>query len=354
MASRSPLKDFFVPHTGNGYHPKLFKRTAVTALLAAVLIFEGAYILDTKIAQDHQSFLASVLPATLLGLTNADRHAQGVAPLANDPLLAKAAQLKADDMAAKGYFAHTSPEGKTPWYWLDQVGYDYTYAGENLAVNFDDSTAVEEAWMNSPTHRANIVKPQYTRVGYAVAKGIYEGKETTFVVQEFATTPADETVTKEEKPDGPITAAVKDVLPGGEDAETSQSEAPAPEQAGAAATDAEDAVGGIASEAEAGTTTVLGVQNGETYAGESPTLQFLAQLAASPLNTSIYALGGLAALLLLCLLFALLAHARVRYLEVLSGGLVVIVFALSVLAYNATHTLEPVVPQSAAAIEAVR
>jgi hypothetical protein len=95
--------------------------------------------------------------------------------------------MKANDMAEKGYFAHTSPEGKTPWYWFKQAGYDYSYAGENLAVNFFESKDVAEAWMNSPTHRANIVKKDYTEIGIAVATGMYEGRQSVFVAQLFGT-----------------------------------------------------------------------------------------------------------------------------------------------------------------------
>ena len=94
--------------------------------------------------------------------------------------------MKARDMAEKGYFAHTSPDGKNPWYWLEQAGYKYQYAGENLAVNFNDSKDVTEAWMQSPTHRANIVKNKYTEVGTGVATGIYEGRKAVFAVQLYA------------------------------------------------------------------------------------------------------------------------------------------------------------------------
>jgi hypothetical protein len=94
--------------------------------------------------------------------------------------------MKANDMATKSYFAHTSPEGKTPWYWLSQVGYNYQYAGENLAINFTDSKDVTNAWMASPTHKANIVKGNYTEIGTGIATGIYEGRETVFVAQVYA------------------------------------------------------------------------------------------------------------------------------------------------------------------------
>jgi hypothetical protein len=130
--------------------------------------------------------MAAVLPAILADLTNEERQSQKLETLAVNPTLNKAAEMKANDMATKGYFAHTSPEGKTPWYWITKAGYDYQYAGENLAVNFTDSQDVTNAWMASPTHKANIVKGNYTEMGTGVATGMYEGRESIFVAQVYA------------------------------------------------------------------------------------------------------------------------------------------------------------------------
>ncbi len=162
---QSLLAKWFVPHRGNDYKPVLFTAGGVALVLLILVVLEAGYLFDTRIIATKTNFLASVLPGVLATLTNDDRAANDIPPLTPDPLLAQAAQLKADDMAEKGYFAHVSPEGKTPWYWFDQVGYQYTYAGENLAVNFTDSKDVETAWMASPAHHANIVKAQYTRIG---------------------------------------------------------------------------------------------------------------------------------------------------------------------------------------------
>lgn len=181
------LLDYFFPHERNNYRPHLFSVVSVAVLMFAILIFETGYLVQTKIVFLKTDFLASVLPGVLIALTNQDRAAGGILGVTEDSLLGAAAQAKADDMAAHGYFSHVSPDGKTPWYWLNQAGYSYSYAGENLAVNFTDSKNVEMAWMESPTHRANIEKPQYTKVGIGVANGIYDGAETTFVVQFFAT-----------------------------------------------------------------------------------------------------------------------------------------------------------------------
>lgn len=184
---RHHLADYFFPHERNNHRPHIFSIASVAVLAIAVVVFEAGYIAQTKFVFLQTDYLASVLPGALVALTNQDRVAGGLDGVTEDVLLDRAAQAAAEDMATKGYFAHVSPEGKDPWYWLNQVGYDYSYAGENLAVNFTDSQNVETAWMASPTHRANIEKPQYTKVGFGTANGMYEGKETTFVVSFFAT-----------------------------------------------------------------------------------------------------------------------------------------------------------------------
>jgi hypothetical protein len=187
---RHRVHDFFLPHERNNYRPYFFGAVSVAAISITILILELGFIAQIALVFPNTNFLASVLPGVLATLTNEARAANNVQPLTPDPLLDKAAQLAANDMAANGYFAHVSPDGKTPWYWLGQVGYQYSYAGENLAVNFSDSQALQTAWMNSPTHFANIVKPEYTRIGFGTATGVYEGKDTTFVVEFFATPPA--------------------------------------------------------------------------------------------------------------------------------------------------------------------
>lgn len=129
--------------------------------------------------------LAAVIASSLASLANGDRAANAEGALVVSPTLTAVAQAKANDMAAKGYFAHTSPEGHDPWYWFAQEGYNYSYAGENLAIDFTDSVTVEDAWMASPEHRANLLNGRYTEVGIATAQGMYDGHETTFVAEEF-------------------------------------------------------------------------------------------------------------------------------------------------------------------------
>lgn len=182
------FKRHLVPHGANNHRPHLLHGEGARTTIIMVLVFEiFVFLLPTVSFYEHaKTNMAAVLPAVLGTLTNEQRHDQAVPELTVNPVLTRAAELKAQDMAERGYFAHTSPEGKTPWYWLKTVGYDYQYAGENLAINFNDSKDVTAAWMNSAGHRANIVKAVYTEVGTGVATGIYEGRETVFVAQVYA------------------------------------------------------------------------------------------------------------------------------------------------------------------------
>lgn len=127
----------------------------------------------------------SISSSEIRSLTNNLRESLGLSSLAGNSALARSAQMKAEDMASKSYFAHENPQGQRLGYWLAVVGYDYQYAGENLAVGFETSTGTMNGWKNSPSHYANMVKPEYTEIGVGVANGVYNGEQVTFVVQHF-------------------------------------------------------------------------------------------------------------------------------------------------------------------------
>ncbi|MFA5095303.1 MAG: CAP domain-containing protein [Candidatus Paceibacterota bacterium] len=181
------FKKHFIPHEGNEHRPHILRGSNIRNIVIVVIFLETlAFLIPTLTRINITGGMATVLPAVLAQLTNQERKEQNLQTLVVNPILNEAAEMKAEDMAAKSYFAHTSPEGKTPWYWLEKVGYEYQYAGENLAINFSDSKDVTEAWMASPTHKANIVKGNYTEIGTGVATGIYKGRETVFVAQVYA------------------------------------------------------------------------------------------------------------------------------------------------------------------------
>lgn len=136
------------------------------------------------------SYQAAVYPSVLEVYANSARAEEGLPGLVENDLLNLAAKTKAEDMAFREYFAHTSPDGAEPWDFIRTAGYQYRAAGENLAVNFDDSYALHTAWMNSPGHRENIVRPEFTEIGIGTARGRYKDKPAFFVAVMFGA-PAD-------------------------------------------------------------------------------------------------------------------------------------------------------------------
>lgn len=181
------IKNHFVPNQENEHVPHILKHRSLNLIFVLVIVLELSFLVQYFVVFNKTDFLALVLPDALVSQTNEKRLENNVSNLTTNEALTRAAELKAKDMASKGYFAHNTPDGKTPWYFLEQVNYKYKYAGENLAVNFTESRDVTEAWMNSPGHRANIVKKEYTEIGIATAEGFYEGSPATFVVQFFGT-----------------------------------------------------------------------------------------------------------------------------------------------------------------------
>lgn len=105
----------------------------------------------------------------LLQETNKHRLSANLGSLALNAKLNQAAQAKAEDMAARDYWSHDTPEGNPPWTFISQTGYSFTSAGENLAYGFDNSTEAISGWMASPGHKANMMSKGYTQVGFGIA-----------------------------------------------------------------------------------------------------------------------------------------------------------------------------------------
>ncbi len=159
-----------------------FGRALVAGLIGVFLLVSvlGLAPVASRLGKD---LTAAVSPAVLQWFVNKERKQASLEELAPNPVLTEAAQRKAEHMAAHGYFAHTSPTGETPWHWLVSSGYEYSYAGENLALNFVDSGAVTKAWMESTTHRANLLRREYTEIGTGVATGTFAGFTVEYVAQ---------------------------------------------------------------------------------------------------------------------------------------------------------------------------
>jgi hypothetical protein len=179
------LRHLFLPHHTNNHRAKVLH---IDAMFVYVLLFA---VLNIGIRVAHKEmpqvlgYATDIYADQLLASTNAQRAAAGLSQLTMNNQLSQAAALKAQDMFANNYWAHNSPQGKTPWQFISAAGYKYTVAGENLAKNFNNSAGVVDAWMASPTHRDNVLKSSYREVGFAVVNGVLNGEETTLVVQMF-------------------------------------------------------------------------------------------------------------------------------------------------------------------------
>jgi len=179
------LKHFLFPAFSNNQKARLIHNQII--FVVALLLIGSSFLLNYTRRQFPQVLGIAVNIATsdLLSLTNAKRAEAGLGPLQLDNQLSEAAQAKAQDMFAKGYWAHFAPDGKSPWDFIRAAGYSYIYAGENLARGFTTSTDVINAWMASPDHRANMLNGHYTDVGFAIAQGPLPGDSNTVLVVEM-------------------------------------------------------------------------------------------------------------------------------------------------------------------------
>ncbi len=155
------------------------------AVLLLVLLVQGLY--NAVVSHNVLGVQADLTKKVLLEVTNRERANKDIPLLTLNAQLNKAAQAKVDDMFAHQYWAHVAPNGTTPWYWLEQAGYRYVSAGENLAKNFSTGEGVVAAWMVSPAHRANVLEGAYRDVGFAIKTGELKGETTTLVVALYGT-----------------------------------------------------------------------------------------------------------------------------------------------------------------------
>lgn len=169
------------------FTPDRLQKIAVSLMAVMVVLTFMLANIQALLWQSSDWLVGAVLPSTVVQLTNEERSDVAASPLRRSSILDQAASLKAQHMAQNGYFAHFAPDGTSPWFWFDTAGYSYAHAGENLAVHFTDSDEVVEAWMNSPTHRANIVDRKFTEIGVGTARGTFQGHRTVYVVQLFGT-----------------------------------------------------------------------------------------------------------------------------------------------------------------------
>jgi uncharacterized protein YkwD len=121
----------------------------------------------------------------MLDSVNVERAKESLDPLSWCPALARSATAHSVDMSLNNYFEHESLDGREISNRAKAQGYDYRTVGENIAVGQRDVAEVMEGWMNSPGHRENILRPQFTHLGSGVATGDYKGFQSIYWTQNF-------------------------------------------------------------------------------------------------------------------------------------------------------------------------
>ncbi len=177
---------FLFATSKNNYHPYILRNKIVSFLVTALLLFN---LLASSVWSPFLDVVsaANYVKSEVISGNNQERTKIGLNKLTESSQLNSAAYAKAQDMLSKNYWAHFGPNGESPWQFIAASGFDYLYAGENLAKGYVSVSSMIEAWMNSPTHKANIVKPEYTHIGVAVVDGTLLGESTTLVVVMFGT-----------------------------------------------------------------------------------------------------------------------------------------------------------------------
>jgi len=149
----------------NNNKNRYLTKHVVNVFLAAFVVFSASSVLASSITVENIELLV-----------NRERRARNLQPLAIDSDLSNAAYMKSKDMLNRSYFDHYA-FGLTPWNFMINSGYEYIFAGENLAMDFQTSEGMVKAWMNSPAHRDNILNPEFRDLGIGIVKGEFKEGE---------------------------------------------------------------------------------------------------------------------------------------------------------------------------------
>lgn len=156
-------------HANHHRRTKDYRRVYLPYLPLVVAIIVSIVISGWRPTGNTLAYATNTSINGLLLATNSQRTANGQASLTLNSQLNSAAQAKANDMTARNYWSHNTPEGQEPWIFVDAAGYKYLKAGENLAYGFTDSDGTVTGWMNSPSHKANMLDGAFSEVGFGFA-----------------------------------------------------------------------------------------------------------------------------------------------------------------------------------------
>lgn len=194
IVSKYPIKR----RTTFKQHKKHYAKVYAPYLPAVIGLIVGVSLLLPGNLPNIKSVLSygtSVSENSLLSETNKKREAEDLNDLKTNAQLDSAAQAKANDMAARDYWSHNTPDGKKPWYFISRSGYKYSEASENLAYGFTSSKDTINGWMNSVSHRKAMLNTDYSEVGFGVANsGNYQGQGPETIVVAMYAKPQDPSI----------------------------------------------------------------------------------------------------------------------------------------------------------------
>lgn len=172
-----------IPHSDNNHRPLALRCKALLVYAGIFLIIQ--IVLSYTTFTSPKVVASTITTGQIINLTNSARSSHNLPALKTSGALNNAASKKAIHMLKHNYWSHTAPDGTTPWHFITSSGYNYLYAGENLAKDFIDANSVIAAWLASTSHRNNILNNHYKDMGVAIVEGALQGKQTILVVQMF-------------------------------------------------------------------------------------------------------------------------------------------------------------------------
>lgn len=185
------LIHLLVPRPSNNHKAKILHPSGLFVLTLLFIVFQTFMSFVSSKRPDILGYASQIAPAEVIRLTNQKRLQAGLTELTPNQTLSNAAYTKGRDMIDRDYWAHVAPDGTQPWKFFKDFDYKYRYAGENLARDFSNASSAVDAWMNSPTHKENILNPKYKEIGIGVVEGDLAGSDTTIIVQFFGSTYTD-------------------------------------------------------------------------------------------------------------------------------------------------------------------
>jgi uncharacterized YkwD family protein len=163
------------PPTPTNTSPPPPTSTNTTAPTPTATNTEAPQATNTTASTNCDATGNSSYESQVIVLINQERAAEGLPALSSQSQLTSAARIHSEDMACNDYFSHNSPTTGSPFDRINDQGYSFSSAGENIAAGYVSPASTVETWMNSPGHRDNILNADYVHIGIGYA---YWGEST--------------------------------------------------------------------------------------------------------------------------------------------------------------------------------